>query len=228
MSLQLALTQLESLAELLNERKRETEQYQAFRDTLRRVSGKFSLRPLADNNRYLLRQDNAHLVVIYYFYLFVFLADCKSFFLRAGIQPKWDDLQDQRASPVVAQRPAGVRHGRLQIRRRLPQLFREAHAQVGISNHRRRGQLILSVAHLLSGHCISGCVQVEDTSTSPTLSRLLSSGSNLRSSEAISGVDNLCQEMNQLMHDYEVITRIDSLISSLHGQYEVITMSLTL
>ena len=72
MSLQLALTQLESLAELLNERKRETEQYQAFRDTLRRVSGKFSLRPLADNNRYLLRQDNAHLVVIYYFYLFFF------------------------------------------------------------------------------------------------------------------------------------------------------------
>ena len=63
MTLQLALTQLESLAELLNERKREAEQYQAFRDTLRRVSGKFSLRPLADNNRYLLRQDNAHLVV---------------------------------------------------------------------------------------------------------------------------------------------------------------------
>lgn len=63
MSLQLALTQLESLAELLNERKRETEQYQAFRDTLRHVSGKFSLRPLADNNRYLLRQDNMNLVV---------------------------------------------------------------------------------------------------------------------------------------------------------------------
>ena len=63
--------------------------------------------------------------------------------------------------------------------------------------------------------------QVEDTSTSPTLSRLLSSGSNLKSSEAISGVDNLCQEMNQLMHDYEVITRIASLINTLHGQYEV-------
>lgn len=65
MTLQLALTQLESLAELLNERKRESEQYQAFRETLRRVSGKFSLRPLADSNRYLLRQDNAHLVVCF-------------------------------------------------------------------------------------------------------------------------------------------------------------------
>ena len=89
MSLQLALTQLESLAELLNERKRETEQYQAFRDTLRRVSGKFSLRPLADNNRYLLRQDNAHLVVIYYFYLLktpsnFFLLFCASRLLGFG------------------------------------------------------------------------------------------------------------------------------------------------
>jgi hypothetical protein len=69
MSLQLALTQLESLAELLNERKRETEQYQAFRDTLRHVSGKFSLRPLADNNRYLLRQDNVNLVVKTFLFL---------------------------------------------------------------------------------------------------------------------------------------------------------------
>lgn len=74
-------------------------------------------------------------------------------------------------------------------------------------------------------------VEVEDTSTSPTLSRLLSAGSSLRSSsslgavECINGVDNLCQEMNRLMHDYDVITRIGSLIDSLHGQYEVILFS---
>lgn len=77
-------------------------------------------------------------------------------------------------------------------------------------------------------------VEVEDTSTSPTLSRLLSAGSTLRSAsagggggggvECLSGVDNLCQEMNQLMHDYDVITRIGSLIDSLNGHYEVITM----
>ena len=58
MSLQLALTQLESLAALLNERKRETEQYQAFRETLRCISAKFNSRSLADDNRYLLREDN--------------------------------------------------------------------------------------------------------------------------------------------------------------------------
>ncbi|KAF0313459.1 Rho guanine nucleotide exchange factor 10 [Amphibalanus amphitrite] len=59
MSLQLALTQLESLAEMLNERKRESEQFKAFRETLRRLNGKFSMRSLADTNRYLLREDNA-------------------------------------------------------------------------------------------------------------------------------------------------------------------------
>ncbi len=108
MSLQLALTQLESLAELLNERKRETEQYQAFRDTLRHVSGKFSLRPLADNNRYLLRQDNMNLVVkiknpfvldpqIQFFKYFYPI-----FTKYLGIQPKWDDFQNKRATLVVA------------------------------------------------------------------------------------------------------------------------------
>lgn len=58
MSLQLALTQLESLAELLNERKRESEQSQAFREMLRAVSGKLSAKHIGDNNRCLLRQDD--------------------------------------------------------------------------------------------------------------------------------------------------------------------------
>ena len=43
MALQLALTTLESLAEMLNERKREAEQYAAFRDKMRNISsGKFA------------------------------------------------------------------------------------------------------------------------------------------------------------------------------------------
>uniref|UniRef100_T1GVQ7 DH domain-containing protein n=1 Tax=Megaselia scalaris TaxID=36166 RepID=T1GVQ7_MEGSC len=43
-SLQLALTQLESLAEMLNERKREAEQYQAFKEMLGHISGTFNTR----------------------------------------------------------------------------------------------------------------------------------------------------------------------------------------
>ncbi len=42
MALQLALTTLESLAEMLNERKREAEQFAAFRDKMRNISGKFT------------------------------------------------------------------------------------------------------------------------------------------------------------------------------------------
>jgi Rho guanine nucleotide exchange factor 10 len=60
MSLQLALTQLESLAAMLNERKRESEQYQAFRETIKSIGGgKFVLlRSIVDDpNRILLRQD---------------------------------------------------------------------------------------------------------------------------------------------------------------------------
>lgn len=58
MSLQLALTQLESLAEMLNERKREAEQFQAFKEMLRHVSGKLAHRPLSSSSRYLIREDN--------------------------------------------------------------------------------------------------------------------------------------------------------------------------
>lgn len=35
------------------------------------------------------------------------------------------------------------------------------------------------------------------------------------------GADNLCVEMNDLMHDYEVVSRISDLIAQLKGKYEV-------
>ncbi len=47
MALQLALTTLESLAEMLNERKRESEQFAAFRDKMRSISGKLAARAMA-------------------------------------------------------------------------------------------------------------------------------------------------------------------------------------
>lgn len=49
MALQLALTQLESLAEMLNERKREAEQYQAFKEMLAHIGGTFNARALSAN-----------------------------------------------------------------------------------------------------------------------------------------------------------------------------------
>jgi len=35
--------------------------------------------------------------------------------------------------------------------------------------------------------------------------------------------DNLCVEMNDLMHDYEVMSRISDLVAQLKGRYEVKT-----
>ena len=40
-------------------------------------------------------------------------------------------------------------------------------------------------------------------------------------SSGIGSVDGLCQEMNNLMHDYEVVSRITSLVSTLKGEYDV-------
>lgn len=71
--------------------------------------------------------------------------------------------------------------------------------------------------------------QIQDTSTSPTLSRLLTAGLNkggsLKSDKSgecgQAGADNLCVEMNDLMHDYEVMSRISDLVAQLKGKYEV-------
>lgn len=75
--------------------------------------------------------------------------------------------------------------------------------------------------------------QIQDTSASPTLSRLLTAGLNkggsLKSDKSSeggqAGADSLCAEMNDLMHDYEVMSRINDLASQLKGTYEVIKYS---
>jgi Rho guanine nucleotide exchange factor 10 len=50
--------QLECLVEMLDERKREAEQFQAFKGMLQDISGQFSARPPSVVNRCLLREDN--------------------------------------------------------------------------------------------------------------------------------------------------------------------------
>ena len=56
MALQLALTTLESLAEMLNERKRESEQHAAFRAKMRQIGGKVGGK--GESGRVLLREDD--------------------------------------------------------------------------------------------------------------------------------------------------------------------------
>ena len=60
MALQLALTTLESLAEMLNERKRECEQTAAFHEKLRSVGGKIGK---TEGTRMLLREDDVQVQI---------------------------------------------------------------------------------------------------------------------------------------------------------------------
>ncbi|XP_050351216.1 rho guanine nucleotide exchange factor 10 isoform X1 [Nymphalis io] len=69
-------------------------------------------------------------------------------------------------------------------------------------------------------------VEVLDTGTSPTLSRVLAQGMNrsgsLRSSSSICSTstgDSLCNEMSTLMHDYETVSRMADLAASLKTPY---------
>lgn len=83
-------------------------------------------------------------------------------------------------------------------------------------------------------------IEIQDTSTSPTLSRLLTAGLNrggsLKSNASFElqsqvgtsgGADNLCTEMSNLMHDYEAMSRISELVGTLKGAYRELTVEAT-
>lgn len=193
MSLQLALTQLESLAEMLNERKREAEQFQAFKEMLRHVSGKLSHRPLSSTSRYLIREDNV----------------TQMEFNQNGMITK--------------------------SKRRRLLLLNDLVVCVSVTPRSTEDfsgneRLTLKWTYPVSD------IEIQDTSTSPTLSRLLTAGLNkggsLKSDKSgecgqAADADNLCVEMNDLMHDYEVMSRISDLVAQLKGRYEGLTLQTT-
>ncbi|XP_024875632.1 rho guanine nucleotide exchange factor 10-like protein isoform X3 [Temnothorax curvispinosus] len=193
MSLQLALTQLESLAEMLNERKREAEQFQAFKEMLRHVSGKLSHRPLSSASRYLIREDNV------------------------------TQLEFNQNGMITKSK-----------RRRLL-LLNDLVVCVSVTPRSTEDfsgneRLTLKWTYPVSD------IEIQDTSTSPTLSRLLTAGLNkggsLKSDKSgecgqAADADSLCVEMNDLMHDYEVMSRISDLVAQLKGRYEGMTLQTT-
>ncbi|XP_055305474.1 rho guanine nucleotide exchange factor 10-like protein isoform X2 [Sitodiplosis mosellana] len=206
MSLQLALTQLESLAEMLNERKREAEQYQAFKEMLGNIGGTFNTRSLSsegNRNRYLLREDNV-----------THLEFNQAGFIVKSKQRRLLLLNDKVICVSVA-----------------PKLSNEFGATEKLSF-----KWMYPVNE----------VEIVDNSTSATLSRILTAGLNrggsLKSNGSgandtlsstssngspTNGADNLCSEMSTLMHDYEVMSRINDLIGSLKGNYRDINTDLT-
>lgn len=63
---------------------------------------------------------------------------------------------------------------------------------------------------------------VNDTLSSSTASSPMSSNGS-----PTNGADNLCSEMSTLMHDYEVVSRINELVGSLKGTYRDINTDVT-
>lgn len=184
MSLQLALTQLESLAELLNERKREAEQSQAFKEMLRAISGKLNARPIADNNRCLLRQDDVTQMEVNQCGL---ISKCKSRRLLL--------LNDLLVCVSVNSKEESINS--------CPQRLS------------------------LKWSCPITDVQIIENSASPTLSRLLTPSGSLNSNGSSGVTDNLCVEMSQLMHDYQVVSRIADLAATLKGSYPELNVDVT-
>lgn len=214
MSLQLALTQLESLAEMLNERKREAEQFQAFKEMLRHVSCKLSHRPLSSSSRYLIREDNV-----------TQLEFNQNGMITKSKRRRLLLLNDLVVCVSVAPRSAEDFSGseRLTLKWTYPVSDIEVtsvHPYYRVIKYGIHSQKLIILVRLL---------QIQDTSTSPTLSRLLTAGLNKggslksdRSGEGgQAGADSLCVEMSDLMHDFEVMSRISDLASQLKGSYEV-------
>jgi Rho guanine nucleotide exchange factor 10 len=240
MSLQLALTQLESLAAMLNERKRESEQYQAFRETIKSIGGgKFVLlRSVADDpNRILLRQD---IVTQLEF-------DSSGGTVAKSKSRKLLLLNDLLICVTVSQSGASSSAERSSNHSNYYKsgVNSNSNSNGQGSNHNNSNQ-----SQTMQGgkaeksvfkwsHPVRD-VEVEDISISPTMSRFVhSSSSNLHSGGRQKGSGttlpvpdeetqhsvSLLEEMQSLMYDYEVLSRILTLVTSLKSSYEGLTES---
>lgn len=210
MSLQMALTQLESLADSLNERKREAEQYQAYKEMLGQISGPFNTRFISNSSsdqrhNYLLREDNV------------------------------TQLEFSPNGMLVKTKPRRLLLANDKI--------------ICVSVAPKQSQDFGSTEKLsLKWMYHVNDVEIVDNSSSATLNRYITSGLNrggsLKSNHSGStnetsanssqlaaqltnGAENLANEMSSLMHDYNVISRVNDLVGQLKGEYSEINLNIT-
>ncbi|KAG8195643.1 hypothetical protein JTE90_004978 [Oedothorax gibbosus] len=183
MSLQLALTQLESLAETLNERKREAEQHHAVREVLKHL-GKFSFKSSADRDHFLLRQDDVIQLQLDQSGLVVKSKERRLFLLN-----------DLLVSVAVTPRSNdGILNGeRLNLKWVVPLQEVEVHDDVAVST--------------------------KNLMISSSRNKNFGSRSLERNSDAASD-RTLYEELRDLVHDKDVATRIEALISSFRRPYD--------
>ncbi|XP_023325596.1 rho guanine nucleotide exchange factor 10 [Eurytemora carolleeae] len=189
MALQLALTTLESLAEMLNERKRESEQIAAFRAKMRQLGGKLGK---SENGRVLLREDDVDRLE----------------FNSSGQVSRTKSrrlllLNDRIVCVAASGRPS----------------------EVDINSPGQYEKLSLKWSVGVNE------IDVVEGAGAGTLARLTTAGSVLHQSKKTSlsktnsnNVDkqmaeNLAQDMADLMHDFDVVSRMSTLSSSLKCDY---------
>ncbi|XP_054721997.1 rho guanine nucleotide exchange factor 10-like, partial [Uloborus diversus] len=189
MSLQLALTQLESLAETLNERKREAEQHHAVREVLKHL-GKFSFKSSTERDHYLLRQDDVIQLQLDQNGLVVKSKERRLFLLN-----------DLLVSVAVTPRSTdGILNGeRLNLKWAVPLQDVEVHDDIAFST--------------------------KNLMISSSRNKTFGSRSLDRNSDA--GNDRtLYDDLRDLVHDKDVVSRMESLISSLRRSYSGINLEL--
>ncbi|KAH8354665.1 hypothetical protein KR084_001208 [Drosophila pseudotakahashii] len=236
MSLQLALSQLELLAELLNESKREAEQYQAFKEMLGHISGTFNARSLSLSSmsvsdsagghrpRYLLREDN---VTHMEFNQAGFIVKCKQRRLLllndkvicVSVAPKQshdfgatEKLTFKWMFPVNDVEIVDNSTSATLSRILTAGLNRGGSLKSNGSSGANGSPYANST---LPGHGGAGGFSgFGDPHSSPA-------------AQLTNGADNLCSEMSTLMYDYEVISRIQDLVCSLKGSYKELNANTT-
>ncbi|XP_068153000.1 rho guanine nucleotide exchange factor 10-like protein [Drosophila tropicalis] len=225
MSLQLALSQLELLAEMLNESKREAEQYQAFKEMLGHISGTFNTRSLSsvsisDNGsnrpRYLLREDNVtHME-----------------FNQAGLIVKWKQrrlllLNDKVICVSVA--PKQSHDFGATEKLTFKWMFPVNDVEI-VDNSTSATLSRLLTAGLNRGGSLKSngsSSNANHNSSSGTLPGQPYDPHSSPAAQLTNGADNLCNEMSTLMYDYEVISRIHDLVGSLKGSYKELNANTT-
>lgn len=233
MSLQLALTQLESLAAMLNERKRESEQYQAFKETIKSIGGgKFVLlrNSMDDSNRILLRQDVVTQLEFDNNGGTVAKSKCRKLLLL-------NDMLICTTLPNTSSSSLGDQHNQLNRKDSSGRLGGNEDNST-MTNGSNTNNLNGPSSSTSSGNFNSGkaekCmfkwsfpvreVEVEDISISPTMSRFVQNASGGNKGSKASPEDTasliLLEEMQSLMHDYEILSRVLTLVQALKSPYE--------
>ncbi|TRY79106.1 hypothetical protein TCAL_02839 [Tigriopus californicus] len=215
MALQLAMTTVESLAEMLNERKREAEQYAAFRDKISNISGRLSSKPLSGgegSNRFLLKEDDM-----------TQLEFNASGLVTRSKQRRLLLLNDLLLCVTVNGRSSEAEFNHTSsANERLSLKWAVSVSDVEIIDGTAGGTLARLLAPTASG-TLSAIGKRASLGRSSNPVELGASPAGEPGGKA----ENLAQDMADLMHDFDVVSRISSLIGTMRTSYEGLTTSVT-